>query len=537
MKLTKALLILLTVSILFACKTEAQLPTLPKQTLPNLKTPAWWEIGYMQADSGVLFESRDTLWHPRKLALVFWKHTGIDTTFWFWNLSKWQTLLSAVSGGGGAINWTQGYATYDSRYSLLTHTHSFASLTSKPTTLSGYGITDPVVLQNGSYVNPNWIASLPFNKINGRPTTLSGYGISDPIVLETNSYANPSFIASLAWGKITGTPTTLSGYNISDGLTQSAADARYSLLSHVHTFSSLTSKPTTLSGYGITDPVELNTNKVSNFSSPNTTTYPNTLATATALGAKMDTSVRTPLYVVWPIQYVNDSTAKMNQADDTHDGYQDSLNYTHSEAAYTFSQTFNLVSPSNGSVPKWNSTSGKWEVGTDNSGGVTDGDKGDISVTSGVWNIDPLAVTNAKINDMDASKLTGSINDARLSSNVTQNSATQTLSNKRWVARVGSTASSATPAINTDNYDIYKLTAQAADITGFTLTGTPNDGDILEIQITGTATRAITWGTSFVSSTVSLPNTTNSTATLTVVVQYYTTSSYGNNKWVCVNYY
>ena len=109
----------------------------------------------------------------------------------------------------------------------------------------------------------------------------------------------------------------------------------------------------------------------------------------------------------------------------------------------------------------------------------------------------------------------------------------------RWKARVGSTTSSATPTINTDNVDIYKLTAQTADITSFTtnLTGTPNDGDVLEIQITGTAARAITWGASFVSSTVTLPLTTVTTATLTVILQYYTTSSYGNNKWVCVNYY
>ena len=118
-------------------------------------------------------------------------------------------------------------------------------------------------------------------------------------------------------------------------------------------------------------------------------------------------------------------------------------------------------------------------------------------------------------------------------------SSTVTLTNKRWTARVGSTTSSATPTINTDNYDIYKLTAQTTDITSFTtnLSGTPVDGDILEIQITGTATRAITWGSSFVSSTVTLPATTSSTATLSVILQYYTTSSYGTNKWVCVNYY
>lgn len=114
---------------------------------------------------------------------------------------------------------------------------------------------------------------------------------------------------------------------------------------------------------------------------------------------------------------------------------------------------------------------------------------------------------------------------------------TTTFTNKRWTARVGSTTSSGTPTINTDNVDIYKLTAQAADITDAStnLTGTPVDGDIFEIQITGTAARAITWGTSFVASTVALPTTTVTTATLTVIFQYYTTSSYGNNKWVCVN--
>ena len=118
-------------------------------------------------------------------------------------------------------------------------------------------------------------------------------------------------------------------------------------------------------------------------------------------------------------------------------------------------------------------------------------------------------------------------------------SSTNTFTNKRWTARVGSTTSSATPTINTDNYDIYKLTAQAADITSMTtnLSGTPVDGDILEIQITGTAARAITWGSSFVSTTVTLPTTTVTTTTLTVILQYYTSSSYGNNKWHCVNYY
>lgn len=110
----------------------------------------------------------------------------------------------------------------------------------------------------------------------------------------------------------------------------------------------------------------------------------------------------------------------------------------------------------------------------------------------------------------------------------------------RWKARVDSTTSSATPTINTDNVDVFKITALAAAITSMTtnLSGTPNDGDILELVITDNGTaRAITWGASFVSTTVTLPSTTTLGVTLTVVLQYYKSSSYGNNKWHCVNYY
>lgn len=99
------------------------------------------------------------------------------------------------------------------------------------------------------------------------------------------------------------------------------------------------------------------------------------------------------------------------------------------------------------------------------------------------------------------------------------------------VPRVGTTTSSATPTINTDNYDMYTLTAQAADITSFTtnLSGTPTDGQKLIIRITGTAARAITWGASFSSSTVTLPTTTVTTAMLTVGFIYDSVSA----TWVC----
>ncbi len=109
---------------------------------------------------------------------------------------------------------------------------------------------------------------------------------------------------------------------------------------------------------------------------------------------------------------------------------------------------------------------------------------------------------------------------------------TVTLTNKRMTKRVLGTTSSATPSINTDNCDIYELTAQTVNITSFTtnLTGTPTDGQMLLIQITGTAARTITWGTSFEASTVALPTTTVGTARLDVLFMWNTATS----KWRCI---
>lgn len=106
---------------------------------------------------------------------------------------------------------------------------------------------------------------------------------------------------------------------------------------------------------------------------------------------------------------------------------------------------------------------------------------------------------------------------------------TDTLTNKRITKRVGTTTSSATPTINTDNVDFYSLTAQTADITSFStnLSGTPTEAQTLWIAITGTAARAITWGASFEASTVALPTTTVTTARLDVGFVWNTVTS----KW------
>src|SRR5690606_31141267 len=70
-------------------------------------------------------------------------------------------------------------------------------------------------------------------------------------------------------------------------------------------------------------------------------------------------------------------------------------------------------------------------------------------------------------------------------------SSTDTLTNKRITPRRTTSGSSATPTINTDNCNIHSITGLATNITSMTtnLSGTPNHGDKLIIEITGTATR------------------------------------------------
>ncbi len=111
---------------------------------------------------------------------------------------------------------------------------------------------------------------------------------------------------------------------------------------------------------------------------------------------------------------------------------------------------------------------------------------------------------------------------------------TQTVTNKRVTKRTGTTTSSATPTINTDNVDFYSITALAATITSFTtnLTGTPTEAQTLWLAITDNGTaRAITWGASFeASGNVVLPVTTVISTRLDVGFVWNTVTS----KWRCI---
>jgi hypothetical protein len=132
------------------------------------------------------------------------------------------------------------------------HTHTFASLTSKPTTLSGYGITDglrAVTQPTGSNVFVTAISTSGTNI-----TYTKSYTKKSLTAVDTSGWTNAStdsliipdmsFIAH--WnGAYSGTSSNLA--YCSKGAFGSFA------IKNSLAFSELTSKPTTLNGYGITD--------------------------------------------------------------------------------------------------------------------------------------------------------------------------------------------------------------------------------------------------------------------------------------------
>lgn len=97
--------------------------------------------------------------------------------------------------------------------------------------------------------------------------------------------------------------------------------------------------------------------------------------------------------------------------------------------------------------------------------------------------------------------------------------------------RVKTIVSTATPTVNTDDYDFVNITALATAVTSMTsgLTGSPSIGDVLVYQIkdNGTA-RAISWGASFSPKGVALPTTTVISKLLTVAFLWNGTN------WGCV---
>ena len=226
------------------------------------------------------------------------------------------TATITIGDGSNTVDYPSG-TTVDFTGATITGTsfltsvpaQTFASLTSKPTTIAGYGITDAVSTASPAFTGAvdftgttsvdftgstvsgltvtetdpvvgaitgivkadgsgNISAAVAgtdystfdgaFSSLSGTPTTLAGYGITDAASLNnmaptgavdftgaTTIDFNTVTINNLEFADISAKPTTIAGYGITD-----AFDGA---------FASLTGKPTTLAGYGITDGLQLGT--------------------------------------------------------------------------------------------------------------------------------------------------------------------------------------------------------------------------------------------------------------------------------------
>ena len=156
------------------------------------------------------------------------------------------TAVSALSALGGVASSTlgaaSGVATLGSDSKLTAAqlpTTTFASLTSKPTTLAGYGITDGVNNVNVSGVNTGDETTATI-KSKLSITTLSGVNTGD------QTLSGLGGVATSTLGAVSGVATL--------GSDSKLTAAQLPAI----TFTSLTSKPTTLAGYGITDASAVN---------------------------------------------------------------------------------------------------------------------------------------------------------------------------------------------------------------------------------------------------------------------------------------
>ena len=134
--------------------------------------------------------------------------TPPDLSSYLTSYTETDPVVGAITGivkADGAGNISSAVAGTDYLTSV-----AFSDLTSTPTTIAGYGITDAFDGNYGSLSGtPSTFApashTQAFSTITSTPTTIAGYGITDAF--------------DGAFGSLTGVPTTLAGYGITDALT------------------------------------------------------------------------------------------------------------------------------------------------------------------------------------------------------------------------------------------------------------------------------------------------------------------------------
>lgn len=99
-RMKKYIKIFLLLLISFGLKAQTPLPT----GLPSPRSTSWYEIGWMQTDSGFINAVRSTSFTPRFVGTqVFQIRAGVDTLPWWWTGQRWITFPTS-GGGSGNFN-------------------------------------------------------------------------------------------------------------------------------------------------------------------------------------------------------------------------------------------------------------------------------------------------------------------------------------------------------------------------------------------------------------------------------------------------
>ena len=129
-------------------------------------------------------------------------------------------------------NWDSAYSwgNHAGLYAAASHSHTFASITSKPTTLAGYGITDAATSAQGAKADTA-LQSIAANSIGASQLNVSGNGT-------TSQYLRSDGDGSFSWVTPPDNNTTYSagtGLTLS-GTTFSVTSGTYADASHEHTY-------------------------------------------------------------------------------------------------------------------------------------------------------------------------------------------------------------------------------------------------------------------------------------------------------------
>lgn len=157
----------------------------------------------------------------------------------------------------------------------------FNELINKPTTLSGYGITDAATSSQGaladSAVQPGDLAAIAtsgsYNDLGDKPTTLSGYGITDAATTAQGSLADtavqPGDLATVAtsgsyndlgdlptlfdgaYSSLTGTPTNVSSFTNDSGYITATTSSAVSITNSTASTSTTTGALRVTGGVGV----------------------------------------------------------------------------------------------------------------------------------------------------------------------------------------------------------------------------------------------------------------------------------------------